>query len=256
LDIAKSYSEFVQPIKVGKKYENTRANKTTRYSHFNIHKEATLAEKERWSIELIKMALQRVSKPAVSCSFGIDSIVDIFLTRKALVELGKDPSDIDIVWNDTANKFKEIRKYLKEITEAWNLRLIITKPKEDFDLLIVGLRAAESIQWLQDGLRNGEFFYSRVGWKTYVSRPILWWKEYDIWDYVEQENIPYNDLYRMNLIQEYPANTEEIVFAFKEVIEKYGLNYYDLGDRQTLTVNRKQAMLLESIGFKVFTPSC
>ncbi|NRR20430.1 phosphoadenosine phosphosulfate reductase family protein [Brevibacillus sp. MS2.2] len=29
------------------------------------------------------------------------------------------------------------------------------------------------------------------------------WREKDIWVYVEQEEIPYNDLYKMNIIQTY-----------------------------------------------------
>jgi 3'-phosphoadenosine 5'-phosphosulfate sulfotransferase (PAPS reductase)/FAD synthetase len=313
LNIAEQYRKEVLPIKVpyidkrGKEKEKltgTRASKETRYAHFQIHKNSSLKEKERWSIELLKMALQNAKNPVVSCSFGIDSIIDIYLTRKALIELGRDPSDIDIVWNDTANEFKEVRQYQKYITDLWNLRLTVTKPKKTlkhiiddnggitddyftarkgdrrhgrplsekccgtlkhepmkriteergWDLLIVGLRADESRQRLQAGLRDGEYFYSITEWKAYVCRPILWWLEKDIWEYVEQENIPYNDLYKMNLIQEYPENAEEIVYKNKNIIEEYGLDYYDLGDRQTQTVNRKQAMLLEKLGFKIFTP--
>ncbi|QWU18458.1 phosphoadenosine phosphosulfate reductase family protein [Paenibacillus sophorae] len=286
------------------RYNQTRADKETRYANFNIHKSISLDEKERLSIDLIKMALQRAKKPVISCSFGIDSVIDIYLTRKSLIELGRDPSDIDIVWNDTANEFREVRQYQKMLTNLWNLRLTITKPKRtlkhiidrnggitddyftarkgdrrngrplserccgtlkhepmkravkenSWDLLIVGLRADESSQRLQAGLRDGEYFYSVAEWKSYVCRPILWWREKDIWDYVEQENIPFNDLYKMNLIQEYPENTEETVFANKSLIEEYELDYYDLGDRQTQTVNRKQAMMLEKLGFKIFTP--
>ncbi|MGG3986952.1 phosphoadenosine phosphosulfate reductase family protein [Bacillus smithii] len=302
--ISDTYNKQVQPVKDGTRWINTRADKETRYAHFKIHKEASLKEKERWSIDLIKMAIQRSKKPVISCSFGIDSIVDIYLTRKALTELGRDPSDIDIVWNDTANEFQEVRQYQKYITDLWNLRLTITKPKKtlkhiindnggitddyftarkgdrrkgrplsekccgtlkhepmkritkekEWDLIIVGLRADESRQRLQAGLRDGEFFYSSAEWKAFVCRPILWWKEKDIWDYVEQEQIPYNDLYRKNLIQEYPENTKEIVLNNKDIIEEYGLNINDLIDQQVQTVNRKQAMLLESLGFKIFMP--
>lgn len=282
----------------------TRADKDTRYAHFKIHKSIHLKEKERISIDLIKMAIQRAHKPVISCSFGIDSVIDIYLTRKALIELGRDPSDIDIVWNDTANEFKEVRQYQKMLTDLWNLRLTITKPKRTlkhiidrnggitsdyftarkgdrregrplsekccgtlkhepmkralkenkWDLMIVGLRADESSQRLRAGLRDGEYFYSVSEWKSFVCRPILWWREQDIWEYVEQEGIPYNDIYKMNQIQEYPENTEEIVFANKDTIEEFGLDYYSLGDRETQTVNRMQAILLEKLGFKMFTP--
>ncbi|WP_253957051.1 phosphoadenosine phosphosulfate reductase family protein [Paenibacillus oleatilyticus] len=286
------------------RWNGTRADKETRYAHFNIHKYTILKDKERWSIDLIKMSLQRSVKPVISCSFGIDSIIDVYLTRKALIELGRDPSDIDIVWNDTANEFKEVRQYQKYITELWKLRLYVTKPKKtlkhiiddnggitsdyfftrkgdrrggrplsekccgtlkhdpmkritkdmQWDLLVVGLRADESSQRLKAGLRDGEYFYSSAEWKAFVVRPILWWTEKDVWEYVEQEGIPYNELYLKNMIQEYPMNTEEIVFANKELIESVGLDYYDLGDRETQIVNRKQAIILEKLGFKLFTP--
>jgi 3'-phosphoadenosine 5'-phosphosulfate sulfotransferase (PAPS reductase)/FAD synthetase len=237
--------------------EKDRADKDIRYAHFYAHKQTDLKTKERWSIDLIKMALNRAKKPVLSCSFGIDSMIDIYLTRKALVELGRDPSDVDVVWNDTANEFREVREYQRYITDLWKLRLTITKPKKtlkhvidknggvtseyffaakndtkngkplsqkccntlkhepmkrvmkenNWDLLIVGLRADESRQRLQAGLRDGEYFYSRREWKAYMLRPILWWTDEDVWQYVEQEKIPFNDLYHKNLVK----NTGEIV---------------------------------------------
>ncbi|MED1818952.1 phosphoadenosine phosphosulfate reductase family protein [Bacillus subtilis] len=116
--------------KMKKQWINSRADKETRYSIFYIHKEMHINEKIRWSIELIKMALKKAARPVVSCSFGIDSIITLFLTRRALMELKRDPSDIDIVWNDTKNEFQDVRLYAKEMVEQWNLRLIKTAPKK------------------------------------------------------------------------------------------------------------------------------
>lgn len=304
MNVIEKYNSQVQPIKNDNKWVGTRADKETRYYHYYMHKKAALEEKERWSIDLIKMALQRSKKPVISCSFGIDSIIDIYLTRKALIELGRDPSDIDIVWNDTANEFKEVRQYQKYITDLWNLRLIITKPKRtlkhiidknggitddyftarkgdrrngrplsekccgtlkhepmkratkehEWDLLIVGLRADESRQRMQAGLRDGEYFYSVAEWKAYVCRPILWWTEKDVWEYVEQENIPYNELYKKNLIQEYPNNLDEIINKNINELINNDINVEGLRKQQIQTVDRRQAMLLEKLGFKLFTP--
>lgn len=301
---ATAYATQVNPYKVENRWLMTRADKETRYDHYNIHQTATIKEKERWSIDLLKMALQRAKNPVISCSFGIDSVVDIYLTRKALVELGRDPSDIDIVWNDTANEFQEVRQFQRYLTKLWNLRLTITKPKKtlkhiindnggitddyftarkgdrsngrplsekccgtlkhapmkqitkemNLDLLIVGLRADESRQRLQAGLRDGEYFYSSKEWSAFVCRPILWWKEKDIWDYVEQENIPYNDLYRKNLIQEYPSNAGELVLKHRKELQSVGLDVNRLYNHQVQIVDRRQAMVLEEIGFKMFTP--
>lgn len=260
--------------------ENSRADKETRYGGFYL-RSSSVEVKERRSIDLIKFALLRSERPVISCSFGIDSVLDVYLTRKALIELGRDPSDIDIIWNDTANEFKEVRQFQKYITELWDLRLIITKPKRtlkhiiernggitndyftsrkgkrssgkplsekccntlkhepmiraiklhNWDLVIVGLRADESSQRLQAGLRDGEYFYSTYTWKSYVLRPILWWTEDNVWEYVEKNSIPYNDLYNMNLLKESVDGVEN----------------------QT-RLSRKEAYVLKKQGYDLFTP--
>lgn len=132
------YNSQVNPVKVEGKWINTRAEKKVRYYHFNKDKqqETTVYEKERRSIDLLKMALKRVSKPVVSCSFGIDSILTLYLVRKALKELDRDESDIDVVWNDTLNEFPLVRKYAKEITDKWNLRLLVYKPEKPLKKII------------------------------------------------------------------------------------------------------------------------
>lgn len=307
MSVIKSYDEQVRPYKDAKgKWKRTRADKATRYTHYLADREGQtdLNEKERRSIELIKMTLKRAKNPVVSCSFGIDSVVSIYLTRKALTELGRDPSDIDIIWNNTLNEFPEVRTYAKRLTDEWNLRLITTTPKkplkkiiEDnggitddyftarkgdrrngkplsekccdtlkhepmnravkengWDLIIVGLRADESRQRFLAALRDGEYFYSNGSWKSYMCRPILWWNESDVWEYVEREEIPFNELYAKNLIQRYPENLEWIIAANYDQLAAAGLDVESLCDRQTQTVTRRQAILLEKLGFKMFTP--
>lgn len=287
------------------KWENSRASKQTRYLNYNRSKHSpSLREKERWSIELIKMSIRRASNPVISCSFGIDSIVAIFLTRKALVEMGREPSDIDIVWNDTKNEFHDVRQYAKEMVEKWGLRLVVTSPKKmlktiieenggvttdyfftrkgdrrkgrplsekccstlkhepmhratkenKWDLILNGLRADESRQRMQAGLRDGEFFYSHAEWKAYVCRPILWWTEEDIWEYVRREKIPYNHLYENNLIMEYPPDIAKIISSGEIFQEDLSLDISTLREQQTQSVDRWDANILQKYGFKMFTP--
>jgi 3'-phosphoadenosine 5'-phosphosulfate sulfotransferase (PAPS reductase)/FAD synthetase len=297
LNINELYNEQVSK-------ENTRALRSVRYFHYRNWKTATLNEKERWGIELVKMALQRSKKPVVSCSFGIDSIVTIYLVRKALVELGRDPSDIDVVWNDTKNEFQDVRRYAKQITEDWNLRLLVTAPKKvlkkvidahggvdssyfftrkgdrrngrplsekccgvlkhepmkraikenNWDLQINGIRSDESTQRLRANLRDGEYFYSSAEWKAFSCKPIAWWNDEDVWEYVEKESIPYNDLYDKNLIQVYPQNLESVIHSNEDRLTEYGFNINSLKEQQVQTVTRKQSILLEKLGFKLFTP--
>lgn len=305
--IIAQYDAQVQPFKNDHgKWQWTRAGKETRYAHFEADKAGVtqLADKYRRSVDLLKIALKRATKPVVSCSFGIDSILTLYLTRQALSELGRDPSDIDVIWNDTLNEFPEVRKYAADLRDEWSLRLIVSKPKkplkkiiEDnggitsdyftarkgsrkhgqplsekccgtlkhepmkraikentWDLVINGLRADESRQRLLAALRDGEFFYSIAEWKALVARPILWWNDEDVWKFVEGAGIPYNDLYRKNLIQAYPDNLNEVIAEHYEKLTEIGLNVSDLHDRQVQTVTRLQAMALGKLGFKLFTP--
>ena len=304
-DIYKSYNEQVNPYSEGKKNLGSRADKKTRYYMYEKCKgNITLNEKERHSIELLKMALRRSKKPSVSCSFGIDSIVSLYLTRKALSELDIDPSDIDVVWNNTLNEFPETRMYAKKIMDLWNLRLHQTKPKKslkqviddhggvdssyffsrkgdrregrplsekccavlkhepmhramkelNFDLIVVGIRADESSQRKIAGLRDGEFFYSTTEWKSFVVRPILYWTEEDVWNYVKKEKIPYNDVYNNNMIKTYPKNIKEIVKKYQQELVELGIDVDQLANEQIQTVNRWQSIFLKKIGFKMFTP--
>lgn len=283
---------------------NTRALRSVRYFHYRKWKTTSLNEKERWGIELVKEALRRATSPVVSCSFGIDSIVTLYITRKALMELGRDPSEIQVIWNDTLNEFPEVRIYANKLRKDWKLNLIISKPKiplkkvieknggidssyftarkgdrrngqplsekccgtlkhepmkraikeNNWDLVLNGLRSDESTQRLRAGLRDGEYFYSKAEWKAFTCRPIMWMTEEDIWDYVKQENIPYNELYDKNTIMRYPESNKEIIHKNKDKLIEYEIDCKLLKEEQLLNVSRKQSILLKKLGYEVFTP--
>jgi 3'-phosphoadenosine 5'-phosphosulfate sulfotransferase (PAPS reductase)/FAD synthetase len=284
--------------------ERTRAMRSLRYFHYRKWHTATLVEKERWGIDLVKEALKRSVNPVVSCSFGIDSMVTLYITRKALVELGRDPSDIQVIWNDTLNEFPEVRIYANQMRKDWNLNLLISKPKiplkkviekhggvdssyfftrkgdrrngqplsekccgtlkhepmkrsikeNHWDLVLNGLRSDESTQRLRAGLRDGEYFYSSTEWKAFTCRPIMWMTEEDIWDYVKQENIPYNELYNKNTIMKYPKNNQEIIHNNETKLTEYGIDVDLLKQEQLLNVSRKQSILLKKLKYDIFTP--
>jgi len=298
IDVSELYDEQVSK-------ENTKAIRTVRYYHYHLYKQTNLNEKERWSINLLKMALNQSQNPVVSCSFGIDSVVTLYLTRKALIELGRNPSDIQVVWCDTLNEFPEVRLFAKQLEKEWNLKLLIQRPKKplkkvidehggvdssyfftrkgdrrngepltekccetlkhepmrrainenNWDLQINGIRADESNARLQACLRDGEYFYSTKEWKAFSCRPIAWWTEKDIWDYVYQENIPYVSMYDKNLIQEYPDDIDEVINQYKDQLEAVNIDINQLREKQLVNVNRRQAILLKNIkGFQLFTP--
>lgn len=317
MNIVELYDQQVNPYKIettrvnkhGKtvpvnRWSFTRADKVVRYKHFKEHKDVDIFTKERWAIDLIKMALGRAKKPVISCSFGIDSIMVLYLTRKALVEMGRNPSDIEIVWNNTLNEFPEVREFATTLTEAWDLNLTVTKPKKplkkiiddnggidssyftarkgsrkegqplserccntlkhepmkratkenNWDLIMVGLRADESNQRLLASLRDGEYFYSSGTWNgTMMARPILWMTDDDIWEYVKHYDVPHAGLYNNNLIQKYPEDMTKLIM-FKDRIVELGINYDKLMDQQVQTLDRHQQNFLSKKGFKIFSP--
>lgn len=317
MNTAELYDQQVHPFKTettrvnnhGKtvpvnRWTFTRADKDVRYYHFKEHKNVDIFTKERWAIDLIKMALKRAEKPVISCSFGIDSIMVLFLTRKALVEMGRDPSDVEVVWNNTLNEFPEVREFATTITETWNLNLTVTKPKKplkkiiddnggidssyftarkgsrkegqplserccntlkhepmkratkenNWDLIMVGLRADESNQRKLASLRDGEYFYSSGTWNgTMMCRPILWMTDDDIWEYVKHYDVPHVGLYDNNLIQKYPEDMTKLIM-FKDRILELGIDYDKLMDQQVQTLDRYQQNFLSKKGFKIFSP--
>lgn len=317
MNITELYNQQVQPhyteedrvykggvVKPKKMWHMTRAEKDVRYAHYKVHKEVDIFTKERWAIDLIKMSIQRAKRPVVSCSFGIDSIMVLYLTRKALVELGREPNEVEVVWNNTLNEFPEVRAFAETLIEAWDLKITITKPKKplkkiiddnggidssyftarkgsrkegmplserccntlkhepmkratkenNWDLIMVGLRADESNQRKLASLRDGEYFYSSGTWNgTMMLRPILWMTDDDIWEYVKHYDVPHVGLYHNNLIQKYPTDITKTVM-FQSKLTEIGIDYQKLIDQQIQTVNREQANVLSKLGYKIFTP--
>ncbi|QVK19726.1 phosphoadenosine phosphosulfate reductase family protein (plasmid) [Mycoplasmatota bacterium] len=75
--------------------------------------------------------------------------------------------------------------------------------KHDFDLNITGLRSEESVQRLQAGLRDGEYYYAKSEWKSCKINPILHWRDEDVFSYIKKYLIPMPKLYNQNMIMNY-----------------------------------------------------
>lgn len=285
--------------------ENTRAMRSVRYFYYRRRLNIPLQEKEDYAVELIKMALQQSERPSLSCSFGIDSMVTLHLTRRALVELGRDPSDIEVVWCNTLNEFPEVRLFSKRMEKEWDLNLKIQLPEKplkkiinehggvdssyffsrkgsrtnnkrqlsekccgvlkhkpmqkaikenDWDLQLNGVRADESSVRLRSCLRDGEYYYSSAEWKAFLCRPISWWNEEEVWQYVAKHNIPFPEMYDNNLIQEYPDNLDNLINTYIEELNELNVDIDKLKEKQLAGVNKQQSLLLKRMKFKLFTP--
>lgn len=109
-------------------------------------------------------------------------------------------------------------------------------------LMFNGVRAGESRQRWMSARRDGEIYYSKSEWKTWVARPILWWtsltdsfnygnnRQEDVWNYVKKYAIPYNPIYDLNAV----------------IDDKYSGN--------ALVVDREAAQELVAQGYNVFMP--
>jgi len=57
-----------------------------------------------------------------------------------------------------------------------------------------GVTAAESRTRMFAAKNNGSFYFNKQ-WGIYRIRPILYWTEEEVWDYLKENNIPHNELY-------------------------------------------------------------
>lgn len=107
-------------------------------------------------------------------------------------------------------------------------------------IMFNGVRAGESRQRWMSGRRDGDFYYSRSEWKTYVCRPILYWtalgdsfnfgnnRQEDVWEYVRRHAIPYNPIYDLNAVIDDSYTGKDVVVdrVTAEFLVAQGLNVF------------------------------
>lgn len=221
---------------------------TPRYTNIT----AKLAEAQ--SLYIIKKSLRLSGNMALSCSFGVDSILALYLTRKVK------KNAYDIVFNNSRMEYDETIQFKNKIIKEWDLKNIIeTLPVKDFwklkeengwnwqdkgdrnvnningkkasaseqccyyikhlpmynlisekgyDADISGLRADESRQRVNAGKRDGVFYFAKT-WDLFKVNPLLFWTNEMVWEYVQDENIPYSGIYDQKL---YNEKDDEIIY--------------------------------------------
>lgn len=183
------------------------------------------------SVYILQEAKAAFKNPVILWSTGKASTVTLSLCREAFS--GKIP--FKVMHIDTGWKVQEIYKFRDMIAKEWNLDLIVEKnemagnfrppeishqeccqklkkgtlksaiEKHKFDAIIVSIlrdkppvRNAKSEEPPRD--RN---FLSRFGPQTDFGvdflpifvRPILHWKEIEVWEYIREKEIPVNPMY-------------------------------------------------------------
>lgn len=182
---------------------------------------------------LINHELRNKERPMIACSWGKDSMVMLHLVRKYCKRVMVVFSNTGVeypetlVYRDKLLKEWDIKNYreTKPIKTFWECIKLYGYPKfrqmsnqgknrtpkccyyckekpainliKEYkpDVEFVGLQASESMVRRLSFFREGEAFDSKK-YGTRIVRPLMIWTDKDIWDYHEQENIPYNPLYK------------------------------------------------------------
>jgi sulfate adenylyltransferase subunit 2 len=176
---------------------------------------------ENQSIFIIREAYSQFRDVAMLWSIGKDSTTLLWLVRKAF--FGKIP--FPVLHIDTTRKFKEIYEFRAKYTKEWNLNLLVAKNEEALakgigpdkgaftccnELKTVALKKAIRAKERVFSPRDEDFEWDYKNqppelWDQYKTKaaeeehlrvhPLLGWREIDVWEYVQKENIPVTDLY-------------------------------------------------------------
>lgn len=190
--------------------------------------EKPLSEKLEKARQLLKLWLKM--KSYVSCSFGKDSMVLLFLA----LEFRK---DVPVVFVNTGVDYQETLAFKTEISRAWNLNLIEVKPKityfqvmnrvkergrklDDgsknsniccyhlkekpilhltremgFTHCFTGITAMESRKRAWTACSKGQEYYVKKHEITKI-HPILYWQPEEVQQFIREEGIPVNPVYQ------------------------------------------------------------
>jgi len=167
-------------------------------------------------------------KVSVAFSGGKDSEVVLWLCLQV-------KPDISVVFNNTGVEHPETVQLVAELERAWNLNLTITHPEKNYWDCIeqygfpegtkgaIGKRKARCCYWLKE--KPMQLAMRENGWLAYFTgetavenrmrmfvalkgtclhlkkegvckiKPILWWTEREVWDFVHANSLPVNAVY-------------------------------------------------------------
>jgi len=225
-------------------------------------------DKLLWTRQVILRSLKSNKIPAVSCSWGKDSVVMVDLVRRFC-------SRAYIIFANTNCEYPETYKYRDDMLKTYfqGLNYQETKPLKSFwecvkqygfpkfrqnfsmrkkgsrgassplccfflkerplairhrelkvDNVFIGLQATESMNRRLLFLRMGEYYFNKKR-KTWITLPLIIWKDEDVFQYLEKYKIPLNPIY-----QQMKRNGCMFCTGFKtwrEVMAKYHPKIYE-----------------------------
>jgi len=177
--------------------------------------------KEDTALELIRMALSAAKNPVVAFSGGKDSTVVLHLVRKVAPSVPAQFCNTGVESPQTIEFTRTIPNLIElhPKKKFWDIvrKHGLPKPKggagkgniccnwlkeypaRDYDkehgvdLIFTGITAAESNQRKIFFKWKGPYYLKREGW--YKCHPIWDWSVGEVWDYIHENNLPYNKIY-------------------------------------------------------------
>ena len=191
-------------------------------------------QKETEALDLIEAEFKKYDKPVVACSWGKDSLVVLYMVKKVADKLGRDfdvlwnnthihyPSvyklkkSLEKHWDLNVIEATPQKEYWEIIDEygfpgvnssdrsdkangacCYHIKKKPTKDaikKHEWDLYFDGLTAYESDRRYLNLKEYGLSHHHKTFGLQKV-HPVGWWTVNDIWDYIEENNIPYPTVY-------------------------------------------------------------
>lgn len=189
-------------------------------------------------IKAIELNLNRHSNPVVSCSFGKDSLVILDMARQIYPEIPVIFNNTKVEFPDTLQLKRQLTEEWKlNLVEAkplngWTFWRVVEKygfpvgqrrgvsatskccyhlkkapmqkalREHGWDLVIDGLNIFESRQrfFLFSKYSDNYGYRFNKKWKCHKLSPILTWTPSMVWDYIEQNDLPYNAYYDTEML--------------------------------------------------------
>ena len=189
-------------------------------------------KKVKKSLKTIKHALHYYSNPVISSSFGKDSVVLIHLVHRVDDSVPIIFNDTGVGFPETKKYMKKLEEKWElnidvvkpkqtffEIVDEYGYpktsrasksgdprqpkccKILKEEPmqqyikKNDIDLNFVGLCAYEGNQRRWAYIRTGNATYYHKTWDVIKSIPLIWWELDDVWNYIDNHDIPKNPVY-------------------------------------------------------------
>lgn len=177
----------------------------------------TKYEKIEKAKELLRDTIKKYKEVVFFCSFGKDSMLILHLLKEI-------NANIKIFYINTGYEFDETIKLKEKIEKEWNIKVKEIKPeitKEEFEkkygkelykkdptlcceILKVEptKKALNGVNAWVTGLRKDETEFrkniniiEKYDNGLIKINPLADWRENEVWEYIKENNIPYNELY-------------------------------------------------------------